>query len=420
MLKYEWIIINFIININFLFMKILMFTKNTLSKFTSAITMIALILVTSFGPNLAIAASFTASKDTATRLKISTNADHVITFTMPTAITFDTSTNQDGFQFDFPASFVSSGTWANADFTFVDSTGSRTIEGTTQGAGTITCTSATAENVCVAFDTTNNIFTVKPSAGTFTTTSAASAVTFTILGTGAGGTLLNPASVAATNIDFKMCDEQPGCFTTFVGTHSSQIAYAIADDDQVTVTAIVGSSITFDIDTETGGTTGESSAPYNVALGTITTVDTRVSGTTDAVQLIVLEGDTSGAGGMVVTVQNANGGSGLVSTSAGGDNIGSADGTIADGTENYGLCVATAGLTAFSRASPYNTDTCATNSETNGVQLLTTAGENILNSGGAPFTGGHAEVVVNAAISTATVAHNDYTDTLTFIATGTF
>ena len=181
------------------------------------------------------------------------------------------------------------------------------------------------------------------------------------------------------------------------------------------------SRITFDIDTESGGGNGESSAPYSVGLGTITTTDTRVSGTTDGIQMIVLEGETGAAvSGMVVTVRNANGANGMVSTSVPADNIGSADGTMADGTENYGLCVATSGLTGFSRASPYNTDTCAVNSETNGVQALTTAGENILNSAGAPLSDGYAEVIVNAAISGTTPAHTDYTDTLTFIATGTF
>ena len=179
--------------------------------------------------------------------------------------------------------------------------------------------------------------------------------------------------------------------------------------------------ITFDIDTESGGGNGESSTPYAVELGAITTIDTRVSGTTDGIQMITLEGETGAAvSGMVVTVKNANGANGLVSTAVSADNINSADGTMADGTENYGLCVATSGLTGFSRASPYNTDTCATNSETNGIQALTTTGENILNSAGAPLSAGHAEVIVNAAISATTISHSDYTDTLTFIATGTF
>jgi hypothetical protein len=91
--------------------------KSTFSKFLSAFLTIALIVVYSFGPQLATAASFTASKDTATRLKISANADHVVTFTMPTGVDFDvTGGNLDGFQVDFPATFSQSGTWQTSDF----------------------------------------------------------------------------------------------------------------------------------------------------------------------------------------------------------------------------------------------------------------------------------------------------------------
>ncbi|QQR50089.1 hypothetical protein IPF86_03350 [Candidatus Nomurabacteria bacterium] len=68
---------------------------------------------------------------------------------------------------------------------------------------------------------------------------------------------------------------------------------------------------------------------------------------------------------------------------------------------------------------PYATNTCATNSETNDVEALTTTGESILSTT-APVAAAHAEISVNAAISGTTVAHSDYTDTLTFIATATF
>src|SRR5690349_1765597 len=119
---------------------ILKSNKLLLSKIASAFTITALVFVLS-APQLADASSLTSSKDTATRLKLSTDADHVLTTTMPTAITFDVSGNQDGFQFDFPASFTLTGTWATSDFTFSDSNGAHTVEAVAQGAGTITCTS---------------------------------------------------------------------------------------------------------------------------------------------------------------------------------------------------------------------------------------------------------------------------------------
>ena len=177
-------------------------------------------------------------------------------------------------------------------------------------------------------------------------------------------------------------------------------------------------TLTFDIDT--GVADGENEGPHSVALGTITTTDTRVSGTTDTIKMIIAEADTNASGGVVVTVRNANGINGLISTSVSGDNIASADATMADGTENYGLCVITAGLTGFTIAGDYNGNTCATNSETNVVEALSSTGEAILNSAGDPLEGGHAEISVNAAISGTTDAHGDYTDTLTFIATATF
>ncbi len=399
-------------------MNIIKIIKSVSSKFATSFLIVALVVVSTFGPQLATAASFTTSKDTTTRLKLSTTADHIINFTLPTGVTFDVSGNTDVLRVDFPSSFTQGGTWQTADFTFNDGT-ARTVNAVSAGAGTIdvTCTDA-ANNVGVAIDTTNLVFTVKPCGASFTASGSAATVTFTIFGTTTTGTgtLTNPSSVAATNIDFGMCDETASCTSSYTNSHSSQIAYAIADDDQVNVSAIVGSSINFDIDTSVAD--AETNTPYTVALGTVTTADTRISGSTDSVNMIILEGDTTGAGGMVVTVRNANGTNGLVSTSTPADNINSATATMANGTENYGLCVATAGLTGFSRAGSYNSGTCALNTLSD-VKALSTTDANIISTTG-PFTGGHAEVVVSAAISTSTVAHNDYADTLTFIATGTF
>jgi len=176
-------------------------------------------------------------------------------------------------------------------------------------------------------------------------------------------------------------------------------------------------SITFDIDTAADFSNGESGTPYAVPLGTLSTSSITVSDTS-TVRMIVLEADSSH--GIVVTVQSANGTNGLVSTSVSGSNINSTSATISAGTENYGLCVATSGLTGFSRSTGYSSDTCALSSGTNGVQALSTTPTSIVNSGGVALVAGHAEVVVNAGISAVTPAHTDYTDTLTFIATSTF
>lgn len=188
----------------------------------------------------------------------------------------------------------------------------------------------------------------------------------------------------------------------------------VSNEDCVTITPV----LVFDIDTSVAD--GENSTPYSVSLGTITTSDNRVSGSTDSINMIILESMTNAPSGVAVTVKNANGSNGLVSSSNPSSNINSADGTMSVGTENYGLCVITATLSGFIRTSPYNSDTCATNSHTNGVQALTTTGETLISSNGTTLADGHAEVSVNAGISSSTPAHSDYTDTLTFIATATF
>lgn len=389
-------------------------------KIVSGLTILALLVAVV--PQIVIAASFTASKDTLTRTAVSTTADHTVTFTLPTGVDFDRTGNTDTLRVDFPSTFTQSGTWVAGDFTFNDGGNggsNRTISAVSQGSGTIDCTPGAGVNdVCVAIDTTNNIFTIEPGAS-YTAGSTAAIIVFTIDGTTTDGTLTNPSSANSYAVDYAMCDETASCTSSFTASHSSQIGVGVNDGDQVSVSATVNASLTFDLDTASGGGNGESSAPYTVAFGTVTATDTRVSGTTDGVQMIVAEADTNASSGVIVTVRNANGANGLVSTSVGTDNINSADGAMADGTENYGLCVATAGLSGFARAAPYNSGSCATDIETNDVQALTTGGENILSTTG-PVSAAHAEIIANVAVAGTTVAHNDYADTLTIIATSTF
>jgi hypothetical protein len=395
------------------------FKNLAVSRLVGSVTILSMLLLL-VAPELANAANITSAKDTATRLAISTTADHVFTFTLPTGVDFDVAGNTDALQFVFPSTFTLANTWQTTDFTFSDSNGSHTVNNVAQGAATIDCTDAVAQTVCVAIDTTNKIFTVKP-ATTYTASSTGSAITFTVFGTaGTGtGTLTNPASVAATNITVQMCDEQTGCTTTFVATYSDSLAYGIADSDQVLITANVNSTITFDLDTAADFHNDASVAPYAVPLGTLSTA-TVTHSNDSSIRMIVINGSTNGGGGIQVTVANANGASGLVSAGTPGDTIPSATGTMAAGTPNYGLCVDSATITGFTRqAGTYAVDTCALSSGTNQIRGLTTSPANIVGAS-APVSGAKAEVVVNAAIGGATKAHPDYADTLTFIGTGTF
>lgn len=224
-------------------------------------------------------------------------------------------------------------------------------------------------------------------------------------GTGSADTIANGSSSDGDTITIA------GAFGD-VGT----ITVDIVDSDQVSVTATVNQTLTFDLDA--AATDTETNSPYAVALGVLSASAVTRSGT-GGVYMIIAEGGTNASGGMNVTVNNAFGANGLVSTSVPTDKITSTTGTMAIGTANYGLCVATTNLTGFARATGYTSDTCALASGTNQIRGLSTTPTSILTST-APVATGHAEIVVNAEISAITPAHADYTDTLTFIATSSF
>lgn len=388
---------------------------NRVKHLLTKIAIVSSILGFGIAP-LAYAGEITSKNDTMTRLKIGTTANHSVVFTLPTGIDFDSASQTDILRVDFPESsaFTQGGTWATADFTFNDGS-ARTVQNVSAGAGTIDCTVSTAENVCIAIDTTNLIFTVKPAA-TYTAGSTGATITLGIQGITPGGTLTNPSSTGSYTLSIAECDETASCTSSFTTTHSGSLAVAIVDDDTVNVSASVDPSISFDIDTPASGATcTETAASYNVAFSTITTSDVEVSGTTDGVQRICLDLATNAASGANVTVKSTN--ASLKSTSTPADTIASSTATMAAGTANYGLCVVTAasGLTA---ASPF-ASTCAVDSNTNSVGALSGSTQNILTSTG-PLSAGTSTVAANAAISATTKAHTDYTDQLTFIATGTF
>jgi len=379
--------------------------KNSLfPKFTSVFTILALLSVM-VGPQLTLAATVTSAKATFGRLKASiANESGTIQFATPTGIQAGTS---DDIIFTFSSDFtLAAEVAANFDIELGDSATCSTATYTDEE---IVLTAPDATNW--QLDVTGNVITIDPETDQGLTAGFCMRLVW-------GTAATNGGSGSASTITNGPVDDDDTIVLSGGFGDSGTITVDIIDDDQVSVSATVNQSITFDLDTSVAD--GETATPYTVALGTITTTDTRVSGSTDSVNMIIAEGDTNASGGMVVTVRNLNGADGLESTAVPADDIDSADGTIADGTENYGLCVITVGLTGFTIATPYAGNTCATNSETNVIEGLTTTGEDILNSADAPLASGHAEISVNAAISGITVAHADYADTLTFIATGTF
>lgn len=382
--------------------------KKISKKIISSLTIFAMIFASLLPvfSNTAQAASISSAKATFGRLKASTASDSVvIQFNSPTGIQAGTS---DDIILTFSADFtLAAESAANFDIGLGDNACGSSPTFFDEG---VTTSAPDSSNWQV--DVTGNVITLDPDTDSSLTAGRCIRIEMgtaaTTGGTGSSSTVTNGA----------LDDDDTIAISGGFGD-TGTITVDIIDDDQVTVTATVNQSITFDLDTATTDT--ESATPYTVALGTITTTDTRVSGTTDSVNYIWMDLGTNASGGATVTVKNANGSNGLVSTSTPADDIGSADGTIAGGTENYGLCVVsvTQSTGTLSKASPYNSGTCAGNSETNDIQGLTTTGENIVTST-APLGAGRAQIAVNAAISSSTPAHTDYSDTLTFVATATF
>jgi hypothetical protein len=350
------------------------------------------------------ALSLTSLSDVMSREEASTASNHEIKFVTPTGGGVAAG---ESISLTFSADFtgVASLDFGDADFAIGDSNNCTTANFSEQTLA------GTPSGATWGLTTSGSVVTLLSGTGTVT---ADRCVRFEL------GTNAATGGAGDTQISNGAADDDDTITVGGTFGDTGTITVDIIDSDQVTTTATVNQSLTFDLDTSVAD--GETSSPYSVAFGTVTVTDTRVSGTTDSINMIIAEVDTNATGGAVVTVRNANGANGMVSTSVPADNIGSADGTMADGTENYGLCVISVTQTsgALSKASPYNSGTCATNSETNDIQGLTTTGENILNTGAAPIAGGHAEISANAAVSGVTVAHSDYTDTLTFIATSTF
>ena len=392
------------------------------SRIFNLITIISVLFTTTIGIQQAFADAIIDVADQLSDTTISTAADHTVTFTLPAGVVFSdepgAGIDTDVIKVDFHDDFDVAGTFATSDFTFNDGT-SRTV-GSVFNDFTFPLMSCGSE-ICITVDQTNELFFIVAGSG-YVEETAPLTITFTVNGTSPDGTLTAPAVAGsyALNIAFCAGSALNSCDGDFQNTHSGVGAIAITDSNEVTISANVDPVITFDIDTLVADS--ESGAPYTVDLGILTTTPVS-SGTT--IFSIWLDLDTNASGGAVVTVKNANGPSGLVSTSVLADNIPSADANQDPSVANYGICVISAAESGtepgtFAAAATYQSGLCAVDGVNNDVGGLLVTSTPLLNTANAPIAEGRARISVNAAISGVTPAHNDYTDTLTFIATGTF
>lgn len=359
------------------------------------------------------AGSLTNFKDTMSRLKKGEKADHEIKFTLPAGIDFDAAGNEDminvGFNKDLIEGFVAGGTFATTDFSLTDGVTTYVIDSVIQGnfPQIPDCTGAAGtEKVRVGVEFDNEIvrFRACPGGGF---TASGSNITINVYGTAGDGTLTNP-SVSENDKIITVGVEDEG----LPNEHLGELAVSIIDDDQVVVTANIDSTFSFDIDTTTVAFPGiETAAPYTVAFGSLNPAAVNTSNTT-SVNIIYLDMATNATSGGTITVQDSN--VGLTSTAA-GHTIASTTGLLSAGTEGYGICVGA--QSNFNVYSAYSTGNCTPTKHT--VKALQTTPQDLIGSD-RPFVSGRVEVFVKTAISNLSPAANDYTDTLTFIATGTF
>lgn len=217
----------------------------------------------------------------------------------------------------------------------------------------------------------------------------------------------------------------PGIYSvTWVNDTPGYASVYITVEDQVGITAAVDPTMTFVVGADTATCNGSfSTTGGTVALGTLTT-GAITSSDVNSVKHVCTVIYTNATSGAIVTVKSAN--ASLKSTSTPGDTIPSADGTMAAGTANYGLCAggrsgkATTTPTSADpiKNSPFN-GTCASDTAGGVVGGLTGSVQTVWHVTG-PTSAAYQDIILKAAISPTTKAHSDYTDTLTFVATGTF
>ncbi|MDP2656684.1 MAG: hypothetical protein Q8P11_03930 [bacterium] len=190
----------------------------------------------------------------------------------------------------------------------------------------------------------------------------------------------------------------------------------------VTSTVIPAPTMSFDIDTATTDT--ESATPYSVSLGTLSASTLTTSNS--SINSIFLDLTSNAGNGSTITVMGSNGG--LYSTTA--DNtitLATSEETVIAGQEKFGMCVASAtqvsGTGTFTASSTYDANGASNCTILNGgtptIGKINTTATSILSTDGT-ITTGRAQILLKASITGLTPAASDYTETLTFIATGEF
>src|SRR3989344_2426704 len=165
----------------------------------------------------------------------------------------------------------------------------------------------------------------------------------------------------------------------------------------------------------TSGTAYPGLAGQTAALGLLSTgaVKTSDSASVDSIFITLT---SSAEGGSVVSVRDVAGALARVSSPT--SRIDSATATLAPSSAGYGICIESvtqdvSSPTSFSKTSPY--DGACNKTMGHAVGAVSAAPASILQSSGA-LVSGQAEILITASISATSPAGNDYSDTLTFVA----
>ncbi len=390
-------------------------TYSTIRNYGSGAIIASLVFALVLGfTNIVNAGILSGVSDTMTRLRLNQSADHSIVFTLPGGINWDSTGGNDDIIFDFPEAatdFAESGTWQTSDFTANDGS-LLTVSDITVSAGSLTYPTC-GTGVVVAVDTTNLKFGFRRCTGA---SADAAAVTIGILGASGGtGTLSNGTATGSKAVAISMTDEG------VTDAHTGNFAVSLVDDDSASITASITPALSFDIDTATSHIeVSGTPTPYSVAMGTLTPGVVKTSDDS-TINSIFLDLGTNASVGAVVTLMGANGGlksvatNHTITTSYGGSAV-----DLNAQPEGFGVCVksATASEGALTAVAPYNGSCNATTHNIGGID--TTTARSIITTTNAPAVGGDVEIMLKAKAQAITPAAVDYSETLTFIATGTF
>lgn len=428
--------------------------KHTLFRVVTKVTIFATVFLTVLGavtPAAYADTTFTSVQDRMTRLQENTTSTHTFNIDLPASIDWDATGSSDIIWIKFASStnaftLSASTTWtvtSTAQFTIKDN-GATADSGTNLRVGGITSTDTTGaisasgswptctapEAVAISVNVTDRKFGFRRCYGAGAVEPLASGfITITIGSTGPTGTITNPASQSNDQLATISMDDNGG-----VNSYSQSIAYSILDSDVITGSGApqTTSTLTFAInrDAMSGGTATACNSTSQTAAATVSFNTLAVGTMNVATSTICTYVVATGANTVTATVYGYSVNAGLKSGStylAGSTyattalkagsafTLTTADNGYCFLTDDLGSAESSGGAAA---TSPFNGTCTFTGNELSGAGSFTTSLASIWTDTDAS-SASYAHIVPKAVILSTTAA-GTYTDTLYFVAAGTF